>query len=267
MNTNMDTDDSPTASSLDAIIANEALHQNQTNPSSRSSSNGTNGDHGDNDTFDLEFHRRTGAIDPPVDYMRMRHISPEHEILEEVLTNRVIQVLKRVRERHERMMEQMRRHMSMRAKAKAKVVRSCPFHEGSRTSASTETETETELETKLNINMRSCPFKNDSYPIDAQLMGLEEEAVREEQAIALFWAKASSLLRAAAVAQTNDENDVSNLAEYASSSSGMVTSSPNNTTTTATTTTSTSDIDDNVFLLHSACSAPSPFAIVRLCFH
>ena len=33
---------------------------------------------GNRDEFDLEYYRRTRAIDPPVDYMSMRHIVPEH---------------------------------------------------------------------------------------------------------------------------------------------------------------------------------------------
>ena len=57
--------------------------------------------------FDLEYHIRTEAIDPPVHYTRMRHIVPEYLKLEQKLTVRVIKVLRRVRERHRKMMDKM----------------------------------------------------------------------------------------------------------------------------------------------------------------
>jgi len=176
------------------------------------------------DTFDLEYHKRTASIDPPVDYMRMRHILPDHDRLQDVLTDRVIQVLQRVRERHRRMLQN---------------ARSCPFQKES----------------------RSCPFKNDSYPVDLDpgLRGLEEEVVREEQAISLFWAKASSLLQAAAVAQSTCEHDVSNLhLSVSASASAAVRNNDDDDH-------DDHDDDNHISMLHSACSSPSPLAIVRLC--
>ncbi len=171
-------------------------------------------------TFDLEYHRRTGAIDPPVDYMRMRHILREHNRLQDVLMDRVIQVLQRVRERHRRMLEAM------------KNIQSCPFKKESYPKDHVSM-----------MKMRSCPFKNDSYPINAGPIGTEEKAVREEQMISLFWAKTSSLLGAAAIAKSTSENDTSNL------HLSIV----------------ARDEDENIPMLHSTCSSPSPFAIVRLC--
>ena len=58
---------------------------------------------GNRDEFDLEYYRRTRAIDPPVDYMSMRHIVPEHDSLEEILIDRSITVLQRVRAKHKKM--------------------------------------------------------------------------------------------------------------------------------------------------------------------
>jgi len=54
--------------------------------------------------FDLEHHRRTGAIDPPADFMRMRHILPDHLQIEGILMKRVSKVLTKVRERHRDLM-------------------------------------------------------------------------------------------------------------------------------------------------------------------
>jgi hypothetical protein len=50
-----------------------------------------------------------------------------------------------------------------------------------------------------------CPFVFDSYPLNEDFMrASEEEALREEQVISLFWAKVTSLLHAAALANILD---------------------------------------------------------------
>ena len=183
---------------------------------------------GNRDEFDLEYYRRTRAIDPPVDYMSMRHIVPEHDSLEEILIDRSITVLQRVRAKHKKMMEEMKEEAELNTAA------SCPFHKGKRN------------------DVRACPFKNDSYSIESRLVsGIEEDAVREEQMVALFWAKVTSLLRAATLAQRSSEIDLSNLSDCAS-----LKMSP----------TSINDEDeDDDYILHNACAAPTPYAIVRLC--
>ena len=207
--------------------------------------------------FDLEYHRRTGAIDPPVGYMRMRFILPEHLELEGILMHRVSKVLMKVRETHRRLMANVKTTAVSKSSAIGPVCprmqtlesniddaypksATCPHvscSEGSDVFVDKDVST---------VDMRNCPsrcpFVSDSYPIDPALMGSEEEAIREEQVISLFWAKVTSLLHAATVAHSTIQNDdTSNLP-------------------------AASFIDDeNVLLLHSACSAPSPLAIVRLC--
>ena len=92
----------------ESASASPQIHANALS-SLQSASFGCNyGDDDDHIRFDVEDHRRTVAIDPPVDYMRMRHILPEHAEVEGTPTNRVISVLSRVRERDRRLMENMK---------------------------------------------------------------------------------------------------------------------------------------------------------------
>jgi hypothetical protein len=88
-----------------------------------------------------------------------------------------------------------------------------------------------------------CPFVFDSYPIDEDIMkACETEAIREEQVISLFWAKVTSLLHAAALANILD-------IDAAPMSSQMIDA-----------------IDySKIHMLHTACSSPCPFPLVRLC--
>jgi len=72
-------------------------------------------------------------------------------------------------------------------------------------------------------------------------MGAKKEAVREEQVISLFWAKVASLLPAATVAHATNQNDYS-----ANLPASLID-------------------DEDVFMLHSACSAPSTLAIISVC--
>ena len=215
--------------------------------------------------FDLEYHRRTGAIEMPVDYMRMRHILPDHLELEGILMHRVGKVLMKVRERHRRLMANAKKRAIAKLSAnapKSSLSACCPRaqeHGHSSTDAPlsksaacphrSRSSSEASEVSVGNDAFRGdtkkcpfrCPFVFDSYPIDPALMGLEEEAVREEQVISLFWAKVTSLLHAATVAHATTQND---------DSSDLPASLID---------------DENVFMLHSACSAPSPLAIIRLC--
>jgi hypothetical protein len=88
-----------------------------------------------------------------------------------------------------------------------------------------------------------CPFVFDSYPLNEDFMrASEEEALREEQVISLFWAKVTSLLHAAALANILDIKKVPSRLHLAE------------------------EIDyGRIFMLHTACSSPCPFSVVRLC--
>jgi len=174
--------------------------------------------------FDQEYHVRTQAIDPSVDFMDMRYICPEHREIEGNLVNHAILMLRDVRRRHQKMEAFEAAHL-------------CQSHHQ-----------ESEIHAQSNNRpgrITICPFVFDSYPLlpvdNTRLMGSNIALLFEEQVISLFWAKVTSLLQAAAAAQTKR-------LDYA-------TVSP------------TSDTDDEkVFILHIACSAPcTPLAIVRLC--
>jgi hypothetical protein len=279
--------------------------------------------------FDLEYHRRTGAIDPPVDYMRMRHILPDHLQIEGILMKRVSKVLTKVRERHRELMADVNRramghghgHGSDSDSESEEKVASveddkkmdaspneqvCPYsgiesksecphkeydqdltnpptsvsyldqcphmrrqekqsrdvnvNDGQVKSAKCPNEARNEACNEHVMLSRNhalvqkdaskidgekcpfrCPFVLNSYPIDPGLIGAKKEAVREEQVISLFWAKVTSLLHAATVARATNQND-----DPANLPASLID-------------------DENVFMLHSACSAPSPLAIVRLC--
>mmetsp|Transcript_13607 Transcript_13607/g.20656 ORF Transcript_13607/g.20656 Transcript_13607/m.20656 type:complete len:1233 (+) Transcript_13607:216-3914(+) len=245
--------------------------------------------------FDLEYHIRTEAIDPPVHYTRMRHIVPEHVKLENVLTTRVVHVLRRVRERHKRLMDKVLQlqkqneeeekkqdsisqdessqiestdsktivhHESKALEAASNNIVTCPY---SHLRVSTNSETKcpfgnarnsqtnnvatlqnqnsdmTEIQKKCPFR---CPFVFDSYPLNEDLMRpAEEEALREEQVISLFWAKVTSLLQAAALVVILESRKVP--------ISSYLMEEP---------------VDyGKIHMLHTACSAPCPFSIVRLC--
>jgi hypothetical protein len=187
--------------------------------------------------FDLEYHIRTAAIDPPVDYMRMRLILPEHEILEEKLINRVIYILKRVRQRHQLGMKL--RHVNGGRSSCPIVSHSTKSHEINDDKAAKRCPFSKSVEHSKMVNVEAiskCPFVFDSYPINVDVMGSNQYEIREEQAISLFWAKVTSLLHAAATALLED------------------------------CLTPLHDDEENVLMLHTACSAPcSPLSIVKLC--
>ncbi|GFH61667.1 hypothetical protein CTEN210_18143 [Chaetoceros tenuissimus] len=190
--------------------------------------------------FDLEYHRRTEAIDPPVDYMRMRHILSDHMELEEVMMKRVSTVLKKVRSRHRRIMLQCMRFKENAATTSDKEVSACaqgtsttgcPFH----AVASVQDDDTKRCPFK-------CPFVQDSYPLSPELMGSEESKLREEQMISLFWAKVTSLLNASAFVQMNKDGN-----ETESNQSLEVID------------------DETIFTLHMSCLPHIPISIVRLC--
>lgn len=269
--------------------------------------------------FDFEYHRRTGAIDPPVNYMRMRHILPEHEQLKRLLMNRVSSVLMRVRERHWKLIESIKNvtlhdHFKQRdlnsdmggSVLNEKAVEStfcnrelCPFsstemnlmpnkncpysndkstnsvtgghssyslsiahtqriqchantkHQDSESFAdhfepcSQGKNLQTHRTENIGAERKKCPFRCpfvfDSYPIASSVMGSEEKnEVVEEQVISLFWAKVTSLIHAAAIAQMSNQkighlNMQCPIDEYS-----------------------------REYMLHTACSLPSPFEIVHL---
>ena len=245
--------------------------------------------HSDNDHihFDLEYHIRTEAIDPPVQYTRMRHIIPEHSSLEDILARRVISVLRRVRARHKRLMERMMQfnenskpsihhdHVSKQECPFSKSVSSqrndatidisskcpyahlaptipnkCPYSKGmNKQIVTTPIQKSTTQKATVDISDPNkkcpfrCPFVFDSYPLNEDLLqATQQEALREEQIISLFWAKVTSLLHAAALANIQDIHQ------------------------TPTALNQSEDIDyGRIHMLHTACSSPCPFAVVRLC--
>jgi len=258
--------------------------------------------------FDLEYHRRTVAIDPPVDYMRMRHILPEHSKVESILTVRVIQVLSRVRERHHRLKENVKSLQFQKCQRdnvtdeslcprglkndeafkRVPTSLSCPFNKGAekrgnelytrsppgteKTSVthqssdrvdnfSVSSQKQSEHENLNKSDSKKCPFRcpfvSDSYPLDPALIGSEEEVVREEQVISLFWAKVTSLLHAAAVAQLDVKSD--------EISQEVTVSSARYDAIEKLRITSECIEEERMYLLHSACSGPSPLCVVRLC--
>jgi len=131
--------------------------------------------------FDQEYHVRTQAIDPSVDFMDMRYICPEHREIEGNLVNHAILMLRGVR----------RRHQKMEAFKAAAHLRQSHCQES-------------EIQAQSNNRpgrITNCPFVFDSYPVDTRLMGSNIAVLFEEQVISLFWAKVTSLLQAAAAAQ------------------------------------------------------------------
>lgn len=168
--------------------------------------------------FDFEYHVRTNAIDPPVDYRRMRHVFPEHREIEYLLVDRAIYVLRRVRHRHRKMMHNKNQHSKL-------------------------SENSFLPSTSYRDSIIRCPFVFDSYPVSSEMMELDREAIREEQAICLFWAKVTSLLHAAAIATKTAHYEA-----ILSNQENVVVD------------------EDKMFMLHTACSVPcSSQAIVRLC--
>ncbi len=254
--------------------------------------------------FDLEYHIRTEAIDPPVDYTKMRYIVPEHSALEDTLTTRVIRVLRRVRERHRQLIQKMLRlneneqaddvinnswkmtsslsnhqsrhecpfanslsqpptiassenevtnndtkcpyaHLAVISKSNNK----CPYSKTTNkviTNSSIPEDSKMKMIPEVGDSNKKCPFRCpfvfDSYPLSEELLGADIEALREEQVISLFWAKVTSLLHAAALAKILDIKRLSsslNLLE---------------------------EVDHGkIHMLHTACSSPCPYSVVRLC--
>jgi hypothetical protein len=86
----------------DALVFSLVNNKSRSTFSASASANNVGHDRDNNNNghiyFDLEYHIRTEAIDPPVHYTRMRHIVAEYSNLEGILTTRVVQVLRRVRE-------------------------------------------------------------------------------------------------------------------------------------------------------------------------
>lgn len=254
--------------------------------------------------FDFEYHRRTGAIDPPVNYMRMRHILPEHDQFKHLLMNRVSSVLMRVRERHWKLIESIKNvaaqdHHQKRNPNDGETVgdhsedhrgsgsifgnrNQCPFSKDmshTRDVPSPYPSSMTDAQriqcpaSTLRLDSESftdhfvphrqdqheqmhrtdhvaaerkkcpfrCPFVFDSYPIASSVITLEQkDAVVEEQVISLFWAKVTSLIHAAASTKVSNQeighlNTKCPVDEYS-----------------------------REYMLHTACSSPCPFEIVRL---
>ena len=190
--------------------------------------------------FDFEYHRRTEGIDPPVDYMRMRHILSDHMELEEVMMKRVSTVLKRVRSRHRRIMLQFMKfkeeatatsHKEVSVCAQGTSTAGCPF----RAVASVQDDDAKRCPFK-------CPFVQDSYPLSPELMGSEESKLREEQMISLFWAKVTSFLNASAFVQMNKDGKETH------SNQGIEVID-----------------DETIFTLHTSCLPHIPISIVWLC--
>jgi hypothetical protein len=265
--------------------------------------------------FDLEYHRRTCAIDPPCEYRRMRHILPEQEHVkfESFLVQRVIKVLTRVRETHFSLMQRMKQISGYHKNGEEVIqkdmvvhqIKKCPFsgnHSWVKPQSTNQTINSESIEkvlpknqlknvcpfTNKNQNSRTelytadsltspnfanrsicpfahslpgkpshckaqimreddakkcpfrCPFVFESYPIDASMMGVKGKSFREEKVISLFWAKVNSLLHAASVASMVDF-------DVDSSCFPLL---PN---------------DTNINMLHTACSSPTPLAVIRLC--
>ncbi len=252
--------------------------------------------------FDLEYHIRTEAIDPPVDFTRMRHIVTEHVNLENVLTTRVVHVLRRVRERHRRLMNKMlqlkrqneeeekkqdavphdesssqlqptekecpfsktavAQHPNIGLEAESNSSVKCPYahlrlsgkgqakcpYGNPRNSLTNNLATVRRQSSDMSEILKKCPFRCpfvfDSYPLNEDFIRpAEEEALREEQVISLFWAKVTSLLQAAALVDILDSKKVPR--------SSYLMEEP---------------VDyGKIYMLHTACSAPCPFSVVRLC--
>jgi len=296
--------------------SSSATTNNTTTDTSNHTNHDNENDGNDHIHFDLEYHIRTEAIDPPVDYMRMRHVAPEYLKIEGVLMDRVIRVLRRVRERHKRFMEeviqidttkkngrrnnnnddemdddhhhakeglcpmsssrgtssQSHKQLSKQGRSFVDSVTSpnksdnfneekiqCPFsHLKTKSisqakcpyanSTTVENSGKHLMKNEDSLNKKCpfrCPFVFDSYPVDASIMGsAKEEAVREEQLISLFWAKVTSLLNAAALANLLDIDQVS-LGDL-----NFMNES----------------IDyESTYMLHTACSSPCPSSVVKLC--
>ena len=225
--------------------------------------------------FDLEYHIRTGAIDPPVDFTRMRHI-PLHLAIEDFIVDRVMTVLKRVKKLHGEIVETTLKELKTKT-SDVKKGRICPHFgtddiqreespkentkglpnvchgsekelvngfEETHMGSTFVTEGLQQLEFNEKIDsIRRCPFVYDSYPVKTHGVSIEKEEdnIREEQVISLFWAKVTPLLKAASMAQNIDRSCTIFNPMHAID-------------------------DDNIFILHAACSAScSPRAIVRLC--
>lgn len=274
--------------------------------------------------FDLEYHRRTCAIDPPCDYTQMRHIlsQNDHALMEDKLVARIINVLTRVRASHLKFKERIKQMQSSnRTKMHDNTfdkndLKVCPF-QGNRSGLKTSTRIRTKegvypstvngdstntvvvtdnhpsqkssngrcpfnqiaradgpnpTESKLkggnssslaktcpyfqsiNANqpdysttdedMKRCPFRCpfvfESYPIDATILGVEGDALREEKIISLFWAKVNSLLHAAAITKI----------VKIGSATPCFPSVPR---------------DSSIDMLHTACSTPTSVAVIRVC--
>ena len=119
--------------------------------------------------FDLEYQVRTKYIDPPVDYMRMRQILPVHKEVEDLVANRVVLVLEKVRERHFKIS-----HIPKPQKMSPSI----------------------DMEICKAIEQRPLVYGNETF--DKTLLGDHESEQLEEQMVVLFWVKVISLLEAAA---------------------------------------------------------------------
>lgn len=261
--------------------------------------------------FDLEYHRRTCAIDPPCEYIRMRHILPEHEHakFENYLVRRIINVLSRVRKTHFELMQRMKQISGHYHKnGDSSEIKNCPFSESHSfiksqrantidksvqknyfshtfnrqpqngmcpfSKSNQKSNSDSEMKgSQMNITLSKtaicpfahaipgkqslkkvhlaqddetkkcpfrCPFVFESYPIESSMMGVEGESFREEKVISLFWAKVNSLLHATAVARLVDFDMKSSCFPILPK-------------------------DTNINMLHTACSSPTPLAVIRLC--
>lgn len=111
----------------DQVLSNETIPSALHDPTSSSIP-----DDDEQIQFDLEYHRRTCAIDPPCEYIRMRHILPEqeHAKVENYLVHRIVKVLSHVRETHFSLMQRMKQISDHYHKnGQDDKIKKCPFSE------------------------------------------------------------------------------------------------------------------------------------------